>query len=81
MNEKILYGQEMKATNLRMNEIIQRIMENAIYTRPEKAVCYRPYEVCEGVGYIRALGAQRVDLNVRYPDAKIGDGVFSEFHI
>lgn len=81
MNEKIPSGQAMQAANLQMKEIIQKIMDNAIYTRPEKEVCYRPYEVCEGVGYVRALGAQKVDLNVRYPNAKVGDGVFSEFHI
>lgn len=81
MNEKIRKGQEMFAANQDMEAVIRTVMNHALLTRPERSVCYRPYEVCEGVGVVRALGAQKVNLDVRYPQAAAGDGVICDFNI
>lgn len=81
MNERIPKGQEMIAANMDMETVISTIMDHALLTRPEKQIEYRPYEACEGVGFVRALGFQKVNLDVRYPQAAAGDGVISDFYI
>ena len=81
MNERIPKGQEMIVANKDMESVIRIIMDHALFTRPEEHIKYRPYETCEGVGFVHALGCQKVNLNVRYPHAVAGDGVISDFYI
>lgn len=81
MNEKIFKGQEMLLTEKNMEDVISTIMDKALQTRPRKKVYYKPYDACQGVEYVKTLGSQRVDLEKMYPEAKVGDGVVTDFCI
>lgn len=74
MNEKIALGQDMKASGRDMEAVISAVMDNALVTRPKRSVYYRPFLKCEGAGFTRTLGSQRVDLNRIYPGAMPGCG-------
>ena len=81
MNEKISQGQEMILANNSIETVISTVMEHALITRPQKQVYYRPYKACRGTQFTRTLGSQLVNLAEIYPDAQVGDGVFTDFHI
>lgn len=81
MNEKIALGQDMKASGRDMEAVISAVMDNALVTRPKRSVYYRPFLKCEGAGFTRTLGSQRVDLNRIYPGGVPGVGVIADFYI
>lgn len=82
MNEKIIAGQDMFAvTGMDTEATVKKILEHALITRPKKDVYARKYQPCPFMYFVKTLGAQRLDLNILYPDALPGEGVFVDFDI
>lgn len=81
MNEKIPVGSEMAENDLRIEQVIRTILDNALKTRPEVPVYYQPFLPCPFAGFTRHLGSIHVDLDKMYPACSIGDGVMTDFHI
>lgn len=55
-----------------MNELIKRITDNMLKTRPEKEVVYRPFIRYDAL-MRKPLSCVTVDLDKFYPDAEVGD--------
>lgn len=81
MNEKITEGQAMILNGYDRRKVLGRIVDNALRTRSVKQVSYRPFLDCSGVGFTRTLGSQKVNLEIIYPRAEVGDGVIADFNI
>lgn len=81
MNEKIKDGQEMGASGRSVEQVISVVLGRMLETRPRGQVEYRPYEACGAIAFTRALGAMKVDCGVFFPEAEVGDGVFTDFYV
>ena len=82
MNEKISVGQDMfSAIGMDTESVLNKILEHALVTRTQKDVYYQPYQPCDFVKYTKTLGSQRVNLELLYPYAQVGEGVFVDFYI
>ena len=81
MNEKICVGMEIARENLETEQAIQRILDNALKTRPEVPVYYQPFLSCPYVGFTNHLGSIKVDFDKMYPGCNINDGVLTDFYI
>lgn len=82
MNEKINVGQDMFSVIGMDTEIaVNKILEHALVTRAQKEVYYQPYQSCDYVTYTKTLGSQRVNLELLYPYAQVGEGAFVDFYI
>ena len=57
-----------------MNELVKRISDNMLRTRPDKNIVYRPYIKYDALER-RPLSYVTVDAGKLYPDAKNGDMV------
>ena len=81
MNESITPGNEMAGAGLAPRDIISRIMEHALKTRPKKDVYYLPYKKMAGIGFHAPLSYQEIDLFSYFPKAKDGDIAAVDFCI
>lgn len=81
MNETIKQGLQMYKAHTDVKKILRIILDNALYTRPETCVTYRPFRAIPGVFFDDLLSWQNVQLDEIYPLAENGDGAYIDFLI
>lgn len=81
MNERIEKGREMIHAGISQKDIINRIAEKMLETRPKCVSKYRPYISMNGVSFSHPLGNMEIDLNKVYPKANIGEKACIDFNI
>lgn len=79
MERKIKAGEQMAAYITEADSVIDKIMENALKTRPEVQVTYRPYIASEIIKYTDILSWQQAELSELFPNADDGDYAFVDF--
>ena len=71
----------MRSAGLPITDVLRRMLDRTLETRPKKEVELRPFTPCRGLRFTGVLGRMRLDLAEWYPDAAAGTGAVCEFGI
>ncbi len=81
MNEKVTDGNSISEYTQNPIEVIEKVYSNAMKTRGEYPITYRPYKKSNYVKFSSPLGWACINLDEIYPDADKGDFAYVDFCI